>query len=125
MRIPREALQRQIEAILTAWGMSEAHAAITSARLTDADIRGIDSHGVTLMPLYHELRGKQQIDFRPDIRVVRDNPVTALVDAGHGLGHVPVDPGDADRRREGEAHGPRRGRGAQLQSLRRGRRRTR
>jgi LDH2 family malate/lactate/ureidoglycolate dehydrogenase len=89
MRIPRAALARQIEAILTAWGMSEAHAAITSARLTDADIRGIDSHGVALMPLYAELRAQGQIEFRPDIRVVRDNPVTALVDAGHALGHVP------------------------------------
>jgi LDH2 family malate/lactate/ureidoglycolate dehydrogenase len=89
MRIPRAALQRQIEAVLVAWGMSEAHAEITSARLTDADIRGIDSHGVTLMPLYAELRAQRQIDFRPDIRVVRDNPVTALLDAGHALGHVP------------------------------------
>src|SRR5512146_2193254 len=89
MRIPRDRLQSQVEAILVAWGMSEAHAAITSARLTDADIRGIDSHGVTLMPLYHELRAQRQINFRPDIRVVRDNPVTALLDADHALGHVP------------------------------------
>jgi LDH2 family malate/lactate/ureidoglycolate dehydrogenase len=89
MRVFRDPLQRQIEAILTAWGMSDAHAAITSARLTDADIRGIDSHGVTLMPLYQELRAQRQINFRPAIRVVRDNPVTALVDADHGLGHVP------------------------------------
>ena len=89
MRIPRDRLQRQIEAILVAWGMSEAHAAITAARLTDADIRGIDSHGVTLMPLYQELRAQHQINFRPDIRVVRDNPVTALIDADHALGHVP------------------------------------
>lgn len=89
MRIPRDRLRLQIEAILTAWGMSEAHAAITSARLTEADIRGIDSHGVTLMPLYQELRAQRQINFRPDIRIVRQNAVTALVDADHGLGHVP------------------------------------
>jgi LDH2 family malate/lactate/ureidoglycolate dehydrogenase len=89
MRVHRDRLQAQIEAILGAWGMSEAHARITSARLTDADIRGIDSHGVTLLPLYQELRAARQLNFRPDIRVVRDNPVTALVDADHALGHVP------------------------------------
>jgi len=89
MRIPRNTLQRQLEALFTAWGMSAEHAATTALRLTDADIRGIDSHGVTLIPLYAELRAAGQINFRPEIRVVRENLVTALVDADHALGHVP------------------------------------
>lgn len=90
MRIQRQPLQQQIEAILTAWGMSTEHAIITSSRLTDADIRGIDSHGVALMPLYAELRAERQLNFRPNIRVLRENAVTALMDADHALGHVPA-----------------------------------
>lgn len=90
MNVPRAALGRQLEAIFVAWGMSGEHAAITAERLTDADIRGIDSHGVALLPLYAEIRAQGQINFRPAIRVVRENAVTALVDADHALGHVPA-----------------------------------
>jgi LDH2 family malate/lactate/ureidoglycolate dehydrogenase len=90
MRAPRAELERQIAAILVAWGMSHEHAAITAARLGDADIRGIDSHGIALLPLYAEIRAEGKINFRPEIRVVRESPVTALVDADHGLGHVPA-----------------------------------
>ena len=89
MNIKRPDLQRQLEVIFTAWGMSAEHAAITALRLTDADIRGIDSHGVTLVPLYSQLRAEGQINFKPNIRVLRESPVTALVDADHMLGHVP------------------------------------
>lgn len=89
MNIQRRDLERQLEAIFTAWGMSDEHARITALRLTDADIRGIDSHGVTLLPLYAELRAQGQVNFRPRIRVLRESPVTALVDADHMLGHVP------------------------------------
>ena len=89
MNIQRPHLQSQLEAIFTAWGMSDEHARMTALRLTDADIRGIDSHGVTLVPLYAQLRAEGQINFRPNIRVVRESPVTALVDADHMLGHVP------------------------------------
>lgn len=90
MNIPRADLQRQLEAIFVAWGMTPEHARITGERLTDADIRGIDSHGVALLPLYAEIRAQGQINFRPDIRVVRESAVTALLDADHGLGHVPA-----------------------------------
>jgi LDH2 family malate/lactate/ureidoglycolate dehydrogenase len=90
MNIKRPDLQRQLEAIFTVWGMSAEHAAITALRLTDADIRGIDSHGVTLVPLYAQLRSEGQINFKPNIRVLRESPVTALVDADHMLGHVPA-----------------------------------
>jgi LDH2 family malate/lactate/ureidoglycolate dehydrogenase len=90
MHVPRADLQRQIEAILVAWGMAVEHAAITAERLTDADVRGIDSHGVALLPLYAEIRAEGRINFRPDIRVVRESAVTALLDADHGLGHVPA-----------------------------------
>ncbi len=89
MRIAADPLSRQVEEILRAWGMSAEHALITAARLHHADIRGIDSHGVALLPLYSQLRAEGRIKFQPAIRVLRDSPVTALIDADHGLGHVP------------------------------------
>ena len=90
MRVAANQLSRQVEEILRAWCMSEEHARITAARLHHADIRGIDSHGVALLALYSELRTEGRIKFQPAIRVLRDSPVTALIDADHGLGHVPA-----------------------------------
>lgn len=89
MRVASEQLSRQVEEILRAWGMSAEHARITAARLHHADIRGIDSHGVALLALYSQLRAEGRIKFQPAIRVLRDSPVTALIDGDHGLGHVP------------------------------------
>lgn len=89
-RIAPEQLARQTEAILRAWGMSDEHARVTAQRLQHADLRGIDSHGVALIVLYAELRGENRINFRPEIKIVRESPVTALIDAGHGLGQAPA-----------------------------------
>lgn len=69
--------------------MSSEHAQITAQRLAHADIRGIDSHGVALLPLYAQQRAQGRIEFRPDIQVLRESPVTALLDGGASLGQVP------------------------------------
>ena len=72
MRVASGQLSRQVEEILRAWGMSTEHARITAARLAHADIRGIDSHGVALMPLYSQFRAEGRIEFQPAIRVLRE-----------------------------------------------------
>jgi LDH2 family malate/lactate/ureidoglycolate dehydrogenase len=89
VRVAADQLSRQVEEVLRAWGMSEEHARTTAARLHHADIRGIDSHGAALLALYSQLRDEGRINFQPSIRVLRDSPVTALLDGDHGLGHVP------------------------------------
>jgi LDH2 family malate/lactate/ureidoglycolate dehydrogenase len=87
MRIPSSHLKRQCEAILNAWGMTEEHARITSERLQYADLHGVDSHGMALLPLYERLRAEGRLNFAAQVRVVRSNAVTALIDADGGLGH--------------------------------------
>ena len=89
MRVAADQLSRQVEAILRAWGMSPEHARITAARLAHADIRGIDSHGVALILFYAQQRAEGRIEFAPEIRVLRESPVTALIDGGHSLGQIP------------------------------------
>lgn len=79
----------QIEAILTAWGMHADKAALTAEIMADADLRGIDSHGLSMLPPY-ELQwreGRLQLNAEPAI--LRETPVSALVDARGGLGYVP------------------------------------
>jgi LDH2 family malate/lactate/ureidoglycolate dehydrogenase len=69
--------------------MSPAHAATTAEAMVETDLRGIDSHGVAMLPSYDEQFRAGRLNMRPDIRVVRDTPVTAVIDADASMGHVP------------------------------------
>jgi LDH2 family malate/lactate/ureidoglycolate dehydrogenase len=88
---PFERHRAQIAAILRAWDMPEANAATTAEVLAWADLHGIDSHGMSMLPPYdrHRRNGRISMQARPSI--VRESPVSALVDGGGGLGHVPAD----------------------------------
>lgn len=90
MRVPAERLRRQCLEILGAWGLSAAHAATVAEILVETDLRGIDSHGVSMLPIYREMRAVGKLNMRPDIRVLRETPVSALIDADHSIGHVPA-----------------------------------
>ncbi|MCW5744764.1 MAG: Ldh family oxidoreductase, partial [Alphaproteobacteria bacterium] len=88
LHVPVERLRRQCLEILVGWGMSPEHAAITADILCETDLRGVESHGISMLPLYDGMRAKK-LNMRPDIRIVRDAPAMALIDADNALGHVP------------------------------------
>ncbi len=57
--------------------------------LVDADLRGIDSHGIAHLPAHRSYAGGLQkgiVNPHPDWKVVRETPTTALVDGDGGLG---------------------------------------
>jgi LDH2 family malate/lactate/ureidoglycolate dehydrogenase len=89
MNICAELLHRQIKAIFEAWGMAGEHVEVTVQMMLAADLRGIDSHGVATLPLYDQFRLAGKLTLNPEIKIVRQSPVTALVDGGGGLGHFP------------------------------------
>src|SRR3954453_18598468 len=80
----------QLKSILLAWGMPEENAEITAEILSWADLHGVDSHGISMIPGYDGLRrsGRAKMDAQP--KIVRETPVSAVVDGGGGLGHVPA-----------------------------------
>jgi LDH2 family malate/lactate/ureidoglycolate dehydrogenase len=80
----------QIKAILLAWGMPEENAETTSEILSWADLHGVDSHGMSMIPVYDKLRRSRRARMDAHPRIVRETPVSALVDGGGGLGHVPA-----------------------------------
>ena len=90
MPAPYAAHRAQIKAILLGWGMPESNAEITAEILSWADLHGVDSHGLSMLPGYDRLRrnGRVKIDAEPTL--LRQSPVSALIDAGGGLGHVPA-----------------------------------
>src|SRR5262249_11441836 len=90
MPAPYEKHRAQLKAILLAWGMPEDNAETTADILGWADLHGVDSHGVSMLPGYARLRraGRANMAARP--RILKETPVSALVDGDGGLGHVPA-----------------------------------
>lgn len=90
-RVAAEALAAQLEAIFAAWGMPPEHRTITVPHVLYADLRGIDSHGCSMVLHYHRSLAAGTLAIAPAVAVVRETATTALVDGGGGLGHVPAD----------------------------------
>ena len=90
MPAPYEQHRAQIKAIVLAWGMPEDNAEATADILSWADLHGVDSHGMSMLPGYDRLRrtGRAKMDAKP--RIIKETPVSALVDGDGGLGHVPA-----------------------------------
>jgi len=90
MAMPVETHRAQIVAILEAWGMPEPNAARTADVMTWADLRGVSSHGISMLLNYDALRARNKVKFAAEPTIVRETPVSALVDGGDGLGYVPM-----------------------------------
>jgi LDH2 family malate/lactate/ureidoglycolate dehydrogenase len=90
MPAPYDKHRAQLKAILLAWGMPEDDADATTDILSWADLHGVDSHGISMLPGYDRLRrnGRANMEARP--RIIKETPVSALVDGDGGLGHVPA-----------------------------------
>ena len=86
-RIPAALLRAQVAAIGRAWGLSPADADTTAAVLVDADLKGIESHGVSMLDVYAPMVRAGQILVGAAARVVRESASTALVDGEAAMGH--------------------------------------
>ena len=79
----------QLETILAAWGMPAQFAVRTAEVMAWADLHGIDSHGISMLPAYFERHQTGRVNIRAQPRILRATPVSALVDGDGGLGHEP------------------------------------
>ena len=87
MRIPASKIREQLAAVLRAWGMSDAHAATTADMMLETDLRGVDSHGISMLPTYDREFRAGRLNMRPQWKTLRDGPSMALIDADASLGH--------------------------------------
>jgi len=88
MLISESALRTFTQNVFLAMGCSEAHAALATDVLLQADLRGIDSHGVARLVGYVRLWEKKRINTKPNITVAHETATTATVDGDAGLGLV-------------------------------------
>src|SRR5438034_10482292 len=86
-RVLPHRIREQLVSVFRAWSMSDAHAETTAEMMLETDLRGVDSHGISMLPTYdREFRGGR-LNTRPVFKTVREGPATALIDADASLGH--------------------------------------
>ena len=69
-------------------GLPSADAAIVMDGLIEANLRGIDSHGVSRIPMYLTRLRRKVVNPRPDVTVRNVATSVALVDGDDGMGFV-------------------------------------
>ena len=88
MIVSETSLREFTQNIFLAMGCSHEHAVLAADVLLQADLRGIDSHGVARLIGYVRLWESKRINTNPNITVVHETPTTATVDGDAGLGLV-------------------------------------
>ncbi|TKG96048.1 Ldh family oxidoreductase [Puteibacter caeruleilacunae] len=74
--------------IFKAIGCPEDQAQIAAWCLNQADLRGVDSHGVARLSGYIRLWEKKRLNSQPEFKITHETPSTAVLDADLGLGLV-------------------------------------
>jgi len=87
MRVPAKQIREQLVSVLRAWDMSDAHAETTAEMMLETDLRGVDSHGISMLPSYDREFRAGRLNMRPVFTTVREAPSLALIDADASLGH--------------------------------------
>jgi LDH2 family malate/lactate/ureidoglycolate dehydrogenase len=84
--VPATELTRFCERILDGAGVPPHKAAITAASLVASNLRGVDSHGIQLLPFYIDQLLAGEMDPRTDGRVVAETGSCLTFDGQNGIG---------------------------------------
>jgi LDH2 family malate/lactate/ureidoglycolate dehydrogenase len=90
VNVGAEEARRFAEEVLSAAGMADEDASATAQMLVEANLRGIDSHGVLRLIQYSQALADGDVNPRPRVREVRRFGATALIDADGGYGFRPT-----------------------------------
>lgn len=86
--VPAQWLTASVATLFRAAGLSEQAADVVAESLVDADLRGIPSHGVLLVPMYLQRLRDRSVSTRERAEVVIDVGAIAVLDAGNALGQL-------------------------------------
>ena len=88
VRIKEVPLKRLCIEIFRASGTRKAEAEIVSEILVATSLHGVDSHGVSAIPMYIESIRKGQLKPKAKITVLMETKTTAMLDDGGGFGFI-------------------------------------
>lgn len=85
---PAAALRELAQALLVKLGTPAEHANLVAQALVDADIEGLGSHGLMLLPMYLDRIEKGSVDAAAKGEIVVDTGARVTIDAANALGQV-------------------------------------
>lgn len=86
MTLPSDVLTRFAYQLLTAVKVPHPKADLVAKSLVAANLRGVDSHGLQLLPFYIELILMGNIDIQTDGRIASENGACLVYDGQNGIG---------------------------------------
>jgi LDH2 family malate/lactate/ureidoglycolate dehydrogenase len=69
-------------------GVTPKDAEIVADTMVEADLRGVESHGVIRLAPYVRMISEGNMNPRPRLSLINETPVTAVMDADNGIGNV-------------------------------------
>ena len=81
-------LEAFVARALMAVGLPASDAEQVAQLMILADLRGADGHGIFRLPQYIRRIKAGGMNVRPNIRVAQETEAMAVVDGGHGMGHL-------------------------------------
>ncbi|MFC1979807.1 Ldh family oxidoreductase [Chloroflexota bacterium] len=76
-----------IEALMKASVLPE-DAFIIADTLVETELRGTDTHGIARLAPYIRMISEGNMNPRPNLSIVKETPITALIDADNGVGNL-------------------------------------
>lgn len=73
---------------LEACGHAPADAKAIASAMIEADLIGVDTHGIARLAQYVQYLQRGQINVKPNIRVAERGPATAVIDGDNAMGHL-------------------------------------
>ena len=86
--VTADALRRFTRDVFVRAGMRETDAAVVADVLVWADLRGVDTHGVSRIPMYLRLIDDGDLNLAPSITIRTETSAAILVDADRAAGPV-------------------------------------
>ncbi|MRG84922.1 Ldh family oxidoreductase [Salinibacillus xinjiangensis] len=83
-----ESLESFATAIFQKVGLTNKDAQLIARHLVLANLRGVDSHGLSKVDIYVKRFQEKIVNRKPTIQRMRESPVSALIDADNGPGIV-------------------------------------
>ena len=90
-RFSADDLRAFTAAIFRTSGVADKDARVVAHGLVDSNLRGVDTHGITRIPIYVERLNAGLVNAQARPRIVTESPTTVAVDGDNGLGHVVCD----------------------------------
>jgi LDH2 family malate/lactate/ureidoglycolate dehydrogenase len=87
-RLRYEDMKELCNCIFGKLGFSNEDRQTISDIILESDLRGIESHGIQRLKFYYNKVKKRAINMNPDIKVIQETPISAVLDADNGMGQL-------------------------------------